>query len=64
MIGLKGMGYVTLGSVLLAAVIFAWYAFVAPLINLDFTNEVYQLAAAFIGVIICFAAYALSKPDF
>jgi len=64
MIGLKGIGYVTLSSVLLAAIIFAWYAFVAPLIGLDFTNEINQLAAAFIGVIICFAAYALTKPDF
>jgi len=64
MIGLKGIGYVALSSVLLAAVIFAWYAFGAPLTGLDFTNEIYQLAAAFIGVFVCFVAYALSKPDF
>jgi len=58
------MGYVLLGSVLLAAVLFAWYAFGAPLTKLDFTNEIYQLAAAFVGVIVCFVAYALTKPDF
>ena len=60
MSGLK----IILGSVLLAAVIFAWYAFGAPLLGLDFTNEINQLAAASIGIVICFIAYALTKPDF
>ena len=64
MIGLKEMGYVLLGSVLLAAVLFAWYAFGAPLLSLDFTNEINQLAAASVGIVICFVAYALTKPDF
>ena len=60
MSGLK----VTLGSVLLAAVIFAWYAFGAPLIGLDLTSDINQLVAASVGIVICFVAYALTKPDF
>ena len=62
--GLKQIGYVLLGSVLLAAVLFVWYAFVAPLTHLDFENEINQLAVAAVGIIICFVTYALTKPDF
>ena len=64
MVELKGNGFVILGAVLLALVLFIWYAFVAPLLGLDFTNNVLQLAAAAVGILICIAAYGLSKPDF
>ena len=64
MIGLKEIGYVLLGSVLLALVLFAWYAFGAPMTGLDFTNDLVQLAAASVGVLICIIAYGLTKPEF
>jgi len=60
----KEIGYIILGSVLLALVLFVWYAFGAPLTGLDFTNDLIQLAAAGIGVLICIAVYGLSKPEF
>ena len=64
MVELKGNGIIILGSVLLALVLFVWYAFAAPLMNLDLTNDIVQLAAAAVGIVICIAAYGLSKPDF
>jgi len=64
MVELKGNGFVILGAVLLALVLFVWYAFIAPLLSLDFTNNAIQLAAAAVGIVICIVAYGLSKPDF
>ncbi|WNY22830.1 hypothetical protein MmiHf6_01150 [Methanimicrococcus hongohii] len=64
MIGIKEIAYVTAASVALSIVIFAWYAFGAPLTQLDLTSDVNQMILVGIGVVICFVAYAFSKPEF
>jgi hypothetical protein len=64
MIGTKGITYITAASIALAVVVFVWYAFGAPLLGLDLTNDIVQFALVGTGIGICFAAYALSKPDF
>ncbi|MBZ3935610.1 hypothetical protein [Methanimicrococcus blatticola] len=64
MIGIKEFAYVAVASVALSIVLFAWYAFGAPLTGLDLTSDVNQLALVLGGVVVCGIAYALSKPDF
>lgn len=64
MIGIKEVAYVTVASVVLSIVLFAWYAFGAPLTGLDLTSNANQMALVGIGVVICAVAYALSKPEF
>ena len=64
MIGTKGITYVGIASIALAIVVFAWYAFGAPMTGLDLTNDIVQFGLVGVGIAICFAAYALSKPDF
>jgi hypothetical protein len=64
MIGTKGITYVAAASIALAVILFAWYAFGAPMTGLDLTNNIVQFALVGIGIAICFAACALSKPDF
>ncbi|WNY28673.1 hypothetical protein MmiEs2_08760 [Methanimicrococcus stummii] len=64
MIGMKEIAYVTAASVALTLVLFAWYAFGAPMTALDLTSDVNQFALVGIGIVICFVAYALSKPEF
>ncbi|MDV0445661.1 hypothetical protein MmiAt1_12530 [Methanimicrococcus sp. At1] len=64
MIGTKEIAYVTAASVVLSVVLFAWYAFGAPMTGLDLTSDVNQFALVGIGIVICCVAYALSKPEF
>ncbi|MDR2943934.1 MAG: hypothetical protein LBU81_02455 [Methanosarcinales archaeon] len=64
MIGTKEIAYVTAASAALSIVLFAWYAIGAPIAGLDLTNGVNQLALVLVGVVICFIAYACSKPEF
>ncbi|MDR0767202.1 MAG: hypothetical protein LBE57_01950 [Methanosarcinales archaeon] len=60
----KKMACVAVVSIILAALIFAWYAFGAPLTHLNLANDVYQFIVVGVGVLMCFAVYILSKPEF
>ncbi|MCL2863670.1 MAG: hypothetical protein FWE54_06300 [Methanimicrococcus sp.] len=60
----KETGYIILGSVLLSLILFVWYALAAPLTGLNFSNDIVQLAAVTLGIVLCIAAYGLSKPEF
>lgn len=64
MIGIKEVAYVAVASIVLSIVLFAWYAFGAPMTGLDLTSDVNQLALVLVGVVVCCVAYALTKPDF
>ncbi len=68
MIGIKEIAYVAVASVILSIVLFAWYAFIAPMTvpmaGLDLTIEVHQLALVMVGVVVCCVTYALTKPEF
>ncbi|MDY0266569.1 MAG: hypothetical protein RBQ94_02815 [Methanimicrococcus sp.] len=62
--GIKGITYVTAASVVLSVILFAWYAFGTPLTGFNLALNSSQFAIVGVGILICFAAYALSKPDF
>ncbi len=64
MIGIKEVAYVAVASIVLSIVLFAWYAFGAPMTGLDLTSDVNQLGLVLVGVVICCIAYALTKPEF
>ncbi|WNY24955.1 hypothetical protein [Methanolapillus millepedarum] len=63
MIGLKEMAFAFVGTAILSAVIFAWYAFGTDFFNFDYTSNTQQFIATFVGVAICLVTYVIAKPQ-